>query len=892
MDYWNIPLNSLGQLTLKRLSTYLDNCTVKGWRKLAEIVGTESRFRCSEKELETCSLQVLDLDGSPSRLYLQMIAERGCPVNHLLSCLDKMGHTEAWRCVASMATNSIQIIVQPKSHDATAGDRVSLHCQAVGPPGLSYQWFRGKYEVAGGDSSELLFRSVDGADGDWYVCRVHSGAQYSFSEWVRLRVYSSPTAGNGFCRVDILVHPVSLSLKEGDTMVLECSAAGNPPPQYQWFRNDHLLPDANKPNLEVIAVTTADRGRYCCRAFNLYHDVWSKVVSVEIGPNTSINETCIVETDEASGPGPWLKVDHHPTHFHATDKVALLMGNMNYRHHKQLKAPMVDVHDLTNLLRQLDFKVVSLLDLTGPEMHTAVHEFMLLLGKGVYGIHIVTPPMYKCKCISLNVNSVHVGRMFPLAGESGIRGVGMVMVTGEFMGGEVLIVSRVIMPDGVVTVSGHHLRPIGHSGQVWSWWSRVQYSGNRTSQGSEAGPRGLINITIVTHFPLYLFRNMDDEIIPQMEALRVTANIVYGYATCPDAEAYEISQGQLTNGIFMSFLKKRLLEAEKVTVLLDKVAEDMGRCELTRGRQALEIRSSLSERRSLRDNIQPPHPHDEFSPRNLQWAKANVLPESKYVQFECGALIRLGFAAEFSNIMIIYASIVQTPQHITQCEARLTDFSEDLDVNVKHTNKGCPEETGSVLFSFNSFTFPEQCLYTRLSGLQKLRAVLSFSICLQYLYKDMDETIEERKVVSIGKPLVSKLSLHGQEYQGGNLSMCGSWPSLSSEHAQMSVGIAGQLALSRSNSWNGREGHTDSQGPGSECPHPCHSSQGQQHHHPMWPGASCQPSAAEEGITSQFASLSLSQWPRDSARPTGTWRDDQYTDGEPHTDEQPKHLHR
>lgn len=71
--------------------------------------------------------------------------------------------------------------------------------------------------------------------------------------------------------------------------------------------------------------------------------------------------------------------------FAATDKVALLIGNMSYWNHPQLKAPMVDVYELTNLLRQLDFKVVSLLDLTESEMRNAVDEFLLLLDKGVYG---------------------------------------------------------------------------------------------------------------------------------------------------------------------------------------------------------------------------------------------------------------------------------------------------------------------------------------------------------------------------------------------------------------------------------------------------------------------------------------------------------------------------
>lgn len=72
--------------------------------------------------------------------------------------------------------------------------------------------------------------------------------------------------------------------------------------------------------------------------------------------------------------------------FHsATDKVALLIGNLNYNHHPALMAPIMDVHKLANLLQHLDFRVVSLLDLTLQEMQVAIEKFLQLLGRGVYG---------------------------------------------------------------------------------------------------------------------------------------------------------------------------------------------------------------------------------------------------------------------------------------------------------------------------------------------------------------------------------------------------------------------------------------------------------------------------------------------------------------------------
>ncbi|GCC42538.1 hypothetical protein chiPu_0026679, partial [Chiloscyllium punctatum] len=68
-----------------------------------------------------------------------------------------------------------------------------------------------------------------------------------------------------------------------------------------------------------------------------------------------------------------------------TDKVALLIGNMNYVNHPKLLATVMDVFELSNLLQQLNFRVVSLMDLTKEEMQSAVKQFLQLLDAGVYG---------------------------------------------------------------------------------------------------------------------------------------------------------------------------------------------------------------------------------------------------------------------------------------------------------------------------------------------------------------------------------------------------------------------------------------------------------------------------------------------------------------------------
>ncbi|XP_051495643.1 mucosa-associated lymphoid tissue lymphoma translocation protein 1-like isoform X2 [Apus apus] len=692
----DMPIGSLGEEVVAQLCELLDNVSW-GWRKLAEVAGAEKRFRCSMEELEMCSLKVLEPRGSPTQCLLQLLAERDCSLKYLLGCLERMGHTKACQVLSSAVQDMIRITVQPESQVVPEGTRVSLTCWASGPPGLTYQWFCGKQEVPGATAPELVMdTAAPPGQPAWYICRVNCGATFAFSRWAHIQVEksSSPSSASGYCPtmagLQILRQPRPCRLAEGDTLVLECRAIGNPPPQYQWFRNQRPVEGAQAPRLQVKLVTTAERGSYSCRVFNLFHEVWSQEVDVEIGPWLFTSGGSWQEGDGGS------PERGSPGQLYATDKVALLIGNMHYLHHKQLKAPMVDVHTLSTLLRQLDFKVVSLLDLCKAEMQTAVNEFLLLLDKGVYGLLYYAGHGYE-----------NFGNSFMVP----------IDAPSSYSSAHCLCVQRVL-------------------------------------QAMQQRRTGL-NIFLLD---MCRKRNLNDDLIPQVGALQVTANIVFGYATCADAEAYELSQGELSNGIFVTFLKRWLLEDEKITVLLDKVAEDMGTLEITRGRQALELRSNLSERRALTDPIRPLG-RDESSARNLQWAKAHVLPESRHLRFDCGVTVQLGFAAEFSNIMIIYTRVLDTPGDIAKCEAKLTDLPEELDVDVKCTNKESPEDVGSPLAPTWSLGCPSCCLYSRLCGLQKLRQELVFTICLQYRYRGVDDFLEERRVVSVGRPLIAKLNL-------------------------------------------------------------------------------------------------------------------------------------
>ncbi|KAM3875643.1 MALT paracaspase 2 [Diretmus argenteus] len=735
MGDWNLNLGTLGEQTLNRLAEMLDNSSC-GWRQLASTVAEQPRFHCSELELTSCSLQVLSPRGSPGRFLLARLADRSCPLAFLLRCLKKMDHQEAVQYLTATVTERISITEQPQHQQISEGGRVVLTCRASGPAGLSYQWFRGKEEILGGtgNAPELVLCPLASVHQGHYICRVNHGENCIFSQWAQVRMARSAGSSPGCSSslfpgsvsgLRIVRRPQSQVVSEGDTLFLECHVEANPPAQCQWYHNMEPMPQHKTHALRIPCVTTAHRGQYSCKVFNLYHETWIDPVQINIDRKPVsmvsfmqtnragaylLHKVTIYDIDSSKDKQIlWFKkvqiVMLHdgdvclPYHTTATDKVALLIGNMNYRYHTQLRAPMADVHQLTNLLRQLDFKVVSLLDLNWQEMHSAVTEFLLLLDKGVYGLLYFAGHGYE-----------NYGNSFMVP----------IDVPASYTSEHCLCVQNVL----------------------------------KRMQERETG----LNIFLLD---MCRKRNPNDDVILQPGPLKVTANTVFGYATCVDAEAYEVKRDDLSNGIFINFLKQRVLEDEKVTVMLDRVAEDMGRCELTRGRQALELRSSLSERRALTDQIQNSDSPAASSARYLQWAIAHVLPESRNLQFDCGVKVQLGFAAEFSNIMIIYTRILEKPKDVVSCSAQLTDFSEDMDIDLKKSNQGSLVEAGSLLLTKENLPSPEvPSLYTRIRSLQRLKEELTFTACLHYRYSNMDEEVQERQIITVGKPLVSKLNLH------------------------------------------------------------------------------------------------------------------------------------
>ncbi|TNN57017.1 Mucosa-associated lymphoid tissue lymphoma translocation protein 1 [Liparis tanakae] len=492
--------------------------------------------------------------------------------------------------------SKIVIVRHPVSVCVPENHKLTLSVRAEGTGILNYQWFTDEdKEVPAGTESDLTIRAKRT---QLFVCRVNDHfCNWVFSDWVKVKVLDIDKSGlpeKWLGEPHIAVHPEPQTVQQGTELTLRCAAFGVPTPHYQWYRNGQPLLDKNSGILQIDCATAEHRGSYLCCISNVLEETWTEPVDVDF-----------VQPDQLLNAAPT-----------ATDKVALLIGNLNYTNHPPLMAPIMDVHELANLLQQLGFRVVSLLDLTREEMLAAIDTFLQLLDRGVYGLFYYAGHGYEC-----------VGRNYLVA----------VDAPQPYRTENCVCVQRVML-------SMQHRRTA---------LSVILLDTCRKWYNQDCIPSGIM-------------------------PLGPTGNTVYGYATCEDAEAYEVQDGRKSTGIFTKYLNQHILQTEKVTHVLEKVSEDLGRDPLVKGKQQVEIKHTLKEPRSLADPVRTTGHTRELHQREVCWRQANKLPPKKRLMFVCGVEVELSFSALFSNVLVAFATVKTEGPRTQDCNVTLSSIPETL----------------------------------------------------------------------------------------------------------------------------------------------------------------------------------------------------------------------
>ncbi|CAL9697536.1 unnamed protein product [Knipowitschia caucasica] len=577
----------------------------------------------------------------------------------------------------------IEILRHPVHACVPAGHTVVLSVCAQGTGALHFQWFNyalkdgAVREVPGGTQPNLTIH-VERTQN--YSCRVNDRyLNFRFSKWAQVSVLDADHSGLPLQwrgEPHITVQPQPQALRPGARLRLCCAAFGVPQPAYQWYRDGQALQQQTREILQVSQAGAHDAGTYLCAVTNVLGESWSDAVDVNLilsKPSMEVNTAALT----------------------ATDKVALLIGNLNYSHHPGLLAPVMDVHELGLLLQQLGFRVLSLLDLTAEQMTAAVHNFTQLLDTGVYGLFY------------------YAGHGFERAGRNYLVPID---APQPYRTSTCLCVQRIM--------------------------GKMQEKNTALS---------LILLDACRKWC------KEESTLSIIQPLGPTGNTVYGYATGEDAEAFEVQDQSRSTGIFTKYLNKYILLPEKVTHVLERVSEDVDKDPLVRGKQAVEIRHSLKEARSLSDPIRSNGHTRELRARDVCWRRANELPKKKSLQFPCGAEVEVGFSALFSNVLVVFANVRRSGPQATDCTLGLSSHPAMENI---FSGESRSEDFDSLLFGQSNN--PESSLW--LCGLQTLKEALLIHVDLHFTVADGDSTRRQTQSLqlNVGKPLVASCGLYHQ----------------------------------------------------------------------------------------------------------------------------------
>ena len=168
---------------------------------------------------------------------------------------------------------------QPEGGSAVLGDDYTFKVVAAGTEPINYQWHRGGEALDGATESSLRLTGLSALEsGDYHVV-VSNHAGTETSSTVALSVDSPPV---------ITQLTESVSVVEGDSLVLSVTAAGTEPITYQWSKGGVALGGETGSAFTLASVAPSDADDYMVAVSNLAGRVESDVITVVVAQPASI----------------------------------------------------------------------------------------------------------------------------------------------------------------------------------------------------------------------------------------------------------------------------------------------------------------------------------------------------------------------------------------------------------------------------------------------------------------------------------------------------------------------------------------------------------------------------------------------------------------------------
>lgn len=579
-----------------------------------------------------------------------------------------------------------QVLTQPDDVSVNVQDRVELSCAGIGHKPLTYEWLKnGEVIASNKDSGNLVFPDVTLKHQGTYTCVIRNQFGKVHSRDVTVEVNPEATIRAYHSEgIDIILNPKTSSVEVGGSCLFSVEARCRYPLTYKWYKDQ-----------QPWACDEKDLKFYNLQDHNLQGTYQCVVSCPKTGQSVLSHPACLHIKSPSSLSN---------SEYRATDKVALLIGNYDYMNETTLKAPSNDVAKMSEAFRSLDFKVVSLLNLTKQEMNAAIHEFCNLLGKGVYGV------FYFC------------GHGFEENGQS-----------------------YFVPPDAR---SGYTIEDCISSKDVL-----------RAMQKADPALVTLILdiCRIKNKIPSKPPSNTSGVTGRESPGMpEPKGNCVSIYATSEGMFAFEDRE----NGILVKYLQKFIYQNKPVSYffndVIDAWKQDPQHCKI----QIPEIKSTLLDwRRSLSDRILTTGHTQAYHARTQMWRKAHETPKPQEIKIpELGHLtVELSFQMEFSNVIHLYTAI-KNPGNTYRSIAFPYDWPKSISMmgDIKNVT-----ET-PLTRSTSESPIPRAITKSTFQDLQKLRDNMELKIVIKYCLKDGVEKHYMTDKINLGLPLIANLHLYNR----------------------------------------------------------------------------------------------------------------------------------
>lgn len=513
---------------------------------------------------------------------------------------------------------------------------------------------------------------------------------------------------------------------------LECKAQGFPTPQIKWYTNGSKEPVYTGRTYTILRCKCSTEHQYKCVAINQVPEglsfsehyrkpgkLWNSTLESDFVDVTScvrddeLCESCknfemgrlsqILAEDEKVETKTVPVRPNLDITLRAADKVALVMSNCSYVHLPELITPHRDAQTLADALQKMNYKTVTLADLSLDEMRYFIREYKKLIGDGVYAVFYF------------------VGHGFEVNGQCYLLGVD-------------------------APADAHQPQHAMSLDWLLSIFRDKQPALN------------LILLDVCRKFVPYDAIGAFVEYSEQFKKFyRAHRNLVHGYSTSGGVGAYEV-KGEV-NGVFMKYLKNHVQLEISVIEMLNKVLSDIGDDQKVCDLQVPEIRSTLTHPRSLADPLIFDGHTASFDNHTIHWRLMHELPNPATIRFEPQQLVAtiwFQFCGNFTNKVYVLSSIADFRPSQEDNEVEETEEASENALNHRAFVE-FPEELHCSDAKEYSDDEEGVSMYWILSGLQKIKKEngLSCEVHLRHV-NDLEKTIE-KKSVDIGHILITRI---------------------------------------------------------------------------------------------------------------------------------------